>query len=111
MKLKAAGAVPGRVGKCPRCGALLRVPGAEAPRAETADEAEAEAEDEAGGYGLGPAAPSLRPSAYSAPRSKPKTTVQGNAAAERRLIPSPTRPETRIAQSLLYPLWDDSGLA
>ena len=28
MRLKAPGAVPGRVGKCPRCGSFLKVPDA-----------------------------------------------------------------------------------
>jgi hypothetical protein len=107
-RMKAPGAAPGRVGKCPACGARIRVPdaSAELPRTAPIDEAESEP---TGGYDLGPAPEVLKPSAYiatpipSEPRL-PTTQREG-------LIRPPERLESRLRDSLLYPLWGPTGLA
>ena len=95
MKLNAPGAVPGRVGKCPRCGSLLKVP--EPPPAAEAP---------------------------PRPRTRPRTSggtfveVRGFAKQEKPkrghgdgLVAHPRVPETRLVESLTYPLWNDSGVA
>lgn len=111
MRLKAAGAVPGRVGKCPGCGGLLRVPDAK-PVAAMAPEPEGEAYAE--GYGLGAASPS-RPSSYSASRVRSPRNSQGSNSAHQSkwngLIRVPSQPESRLRESLLYPLWGETGIA
>ncbi|WP_406695096.1 hypothetical protein V5E97_29065 [Singulisphaera sp. Ch08] len=118
MRLKAVGAVPGRVGKCPACGGLLRVPGAKVAEAASPTSIHANPAPEldhtasAGAYGL--TADSLsRPSSYSA--SRVRSTREGSAHSSKSLwnglIRVPARPETRFRESLLYPLWGETGIA
>jgi hypothetical protein len=52
LRMKAKGATPGRVGRCPKCGQALTVP--EPPVTRVEPQAEAEAGPVAGGYGLNP---------------------------------------------------------
>ena len=109
MRLKAAGAYPGRLGKCPACGAPLRVPD------------------------LAPPPPAHRPMTRSqSDRAEPRPSAarsstfvacpgRSGAASSRRdaasrgdwngLLPVPARPETRLRDSLLYPFWGVTGLA
>ena len=95
LRMKAKGATPGRLGKCPRCGRMLRVP-----------EAGGAAEDEpiARGYGLksGPPPDPAEPSPVpSSPRK-----------AKRRPEPAevPRRPEAWWWPDLVYPLRKVEGL-
>ena len=91
MKLKAPGAVPGRVGKCPRCGSLLKVP----------DEPEAPA----------PVAPvPTRGASFVGVRAPRISTARDLRQQSDGLIMPPRQAETRLADSLTYPLWNASGL-
>ncbi|MCA1684646.1 MAG: hypothetical protein LC745_01420 [Planctomycetia bacterium] len=106
-KLRAPGAVPGRLGRCPACGGAMRVPApATAPP---------------------PAPPGERtggPNTEAAPR--PTTRVPGrdrNGPTGRRepeglkttiwngVVKAPGRVETGLRDSLLYPLWGANGIA
>jgi len=82
-RLRAPGAVPGRVGRCPACGGTLRVPAAPPP----------------------PEAP--RPPV----KKRRKAPAAPATAIWDGLIAPPTRPETRLWESLLYPLWGATGLS
>ena len=121
MTLKAPGAKPGRVGKCPRCGGLLRVPDEAAPPAKKAargpvpDEpppAPLSEPDEGTPAGYGVAA---RPAFYDNPtfappirsREKPKTKV---LAGEGPIAP-PKAGDIALGQSIAYPLWSWSSVA
>jgi hypothetical protein len=108
MRLKAAGATPGRVGKCPACGGLLRVPddGAAAPPPPPPPDPESTA----GAYALS-AASAPRASTYAPQRDRSRRA--GSAPATRRngWIRVPPQPETRFRDSLLYPLWGETGIA
>lgn len=98
MRLKAVGAVPGRVGKCPACGGLLRVPDDDtAPHPSQANLLES----------------GLRPSTFST-RPARETTKTKRENAPRRpwsVLAPPPSPESGVLQSLLYPLWADSSIA
>jgi hypothetical protein len=91
MRLKTPGAVPGRVGKCPRCGSLLKVPEAPPPKVvePTQDNP-------------------LFIDRRVRKRSKTKTPNAGHIGG---LVARPTRLETHWQESLLYPLWGEPGLA
>lgn len=99
MRLRAAGATPGRVGKCPACGGLLRVPDAPTTAPSVADTV--------------PLMPTTvaRPSTYS-PR-RVRSPRLGDPPAPRRYggIRVPPQAETRFRDSLLYPLWGETGVA
>jgi hypothetical protein len=99
-RVKAPGAIPGRVGRCPSCGGTLRVPAS--PQVEPA------------GYALEresapPRQPARRPRPrrVSAFRPREPRTEAGRSG----LIPAPSRPERSLAASLAYPLWDGGGLS
>jgi hypothetical protein len=97
MTLKAAGARPGRVGKCPRCGALLTVP--EGPVAA--------------GYGVDPEA-AVRPSFHSSPTletSAPLRIKRTKLSADHGPVAPPKGLEKRFRESLGYPLWSWSSVA
>lgn len=105
MRLKAAGAVPGRVGKCPKCGGLLRVPGASPPQPPPALE---ESEGPAG-YVV-----EARTSTYNAKRGlvpPDRPTPKVSQKIRHGLILPPAKNETQLHVSLLYPLWGTTGLA
>ena len=93
MRLKLPGAVPGRVGKCPRCGSFLKVPERPA-RVESPTP---------------PEVATARPIfvEHRGRRRKPPSTGPG---ASDGLIKPPSIAETRLVDSLLYPLWNASGL-
>lgn len=104
-RLKAAGATPGRVGKCPSCGGLLRVPGA-APR--PAPPPPEDVVSVPGGYHID----SAQPTTFAAHPGRPSApTVPTSSKIWDGLIRPPSRPETRLRDSLLYPLWGATGLA
>jgi hypothetical protein len=88
-RLRAPGAVPGRVGRCPSCGGTLRVPDAP-PEEPAAPQA--------------PAAP-VRKKKPKRPARKAETTIWDG------LVRVPARPEERLRDSLLYPLWGATGIA
>jgi hypothetical protein len=117
LKVRAAGATPGRVGRCPRCGGELRVPEFVPPdepiRADTADSAGPEA-----GYGLKPAKnhsvrkekKRTRPSDMTPSRSgfverKTTTSMAGG------ILPALRTTETSWFASILYPLRSADSLA
>ncbi len=97
MTLKAAGARPGRVGKCPRCGSLLRVP-----------------EDFTTTPTDPPEATISRPSFHASPtlESPSRRGVKRLAIpADHGPLKAPKRLEKRFRESLAYPLWSWSSVA
>jgi hypothetical protein len=102
-KLKAPGAVPGRVGRCPACGGELRVP--EAPAARPAAEP--------GGYALVPEAEPVAIERPAAPRSRrrPRPQVDDPVGEDRGLVRPPREVEMSAWESLAYPLWGAPGIA
>jgi hypothetical protein len=117
LKVRAAGATPGRVGRCPRCGGELRVPEVtplqEPVRAATDDPTGPEA-----GYGLKPAKnhsvrkkkPQTQPSDITPPRSgfverKSALSMAGG------ILPPLVKTETSWFASILYPLRSADSLA
>ena len=112
MRLKAAGAYPGRLGKCPACGAPLRVPDL-APPPPPPPPAQAHDATQSDRAEPNP----------SAGRSSTFVAYPGRlgAASSRRdvgsrgdwngLLTVPARPETHLCESLLYPFWGVTGLA
>lgn len=107
MRLKAPGAVPGRVGRCPKCKGMLKFPEVTVPAASIVED-----EPSSVGYFLEPG--SAAPSSSSTPRGEPRarkrrlkptsdaqpartTTADG-------LLPSLASPETGSLASFLYPL-------
>jgi hypothetical protein len=90
MRLKTPGAVPGRVGKCPRCGSLLKVP-------ELTPQAPARLPDE------NPTFVDRRVN-----QSPKKSRLPGHSGG---LVAGPRMVETHWRESLTYPLWGDAGLA
>jgi hypothetical protein len=136
-RLKLPGATPGRVGRCPSCGAKFRVGGAPeaaprpkppAPRAIDDEEAHIGA-----GYALAPAdeppPPADVPGAAAIPRRRPapassfdssKRRLRKRPEGERLpigpvgrggILPLPKHAEQSALGSLKYPLWDGLGLA
>ena len=109
-RLRAPGAVPGRVGRCPACGGELRVP-----------EAEPEPEPTPAGpsaYGVDPidAEPgnaAWPPAVVEAARRKRKANAKPGheTAIWDGFVKAPDRLENRLGQSLLYPLWGANGIA
>jgi len=85
-RLRAPGAAPGRVGRCPACGGTLRVPRDPPPTERVA-----------------------------APAGRKKTTKRAASRHETAiwdgLVGAPSRPEMGIGGSLLYPLWGATGVA
>ena len=109
MRLKAAGAYPGRQGKCPACGAPLRVPDLAAlpPIAQDHDETPIDRAE--------PRPSAARSSTFVASRGRSGAASSLRDAEGRGdwngLLAAPARPETRLRQSLLYPFWGVTGLA
>jgi hypothetical protein len=89
-RLRAPGAVPGRVGRCPSCGGTLRVPEPPEP------------------------APSPVAAPVKTRKKKKKRPGQGQGSETAiwdGLIKPPARPERLLRESLLYPLWGATGVA
>lgn len=121
-RLNAPGAVPGRQGKCPACGARLSVPASleDVPHdAEPTPPVRTQRGDDdepAGGYGLTPPANPARAGAYVQPRGKTrKRSREGTTAIDRLesggILRRPKRPETGVRGSFRYPLWDLGGVS
>ena len=125
-RLKAPGAVPGRVGRCPACGGMLRVPegdresvGAsiarpsanpDRPRKRTG------ADGVASSIGASPEGDEVLPERFGVAPSAYVMARPGDASRKKaggggRLVRRPDELETTLAESLLYPLWDETGLA
>jgi hypothetical protein len=103
-RLNAAGAVPGRVGRCPACGARFQVPGA-APAPAAAPTARPPAD------GTLPPRAQDEPSAFVRSSGSSPSSARGPRSQPREgLILPPDRPETRFRDSLLYPFWGATGL-
>ena len=110
MRLKAAGAYPGRLGRCPACGAPLRVPDRAPPPTPPA-----RAHDEIPDDRAEPRPSAARSSAFVASPGRSGAASSRRDAGRRGdwngLLPVPARPETRLRESLLYPFWGVTGLA
>ncbi len=100
MKLKAPGAVPGRVGKCPRCGSMLKVPDDPGPPDPPPTGPEV----------LPGPAPELARPTFSRPRGGVRKGPAPRWIRSGSLVSKPTVAETRLVDSLTYPLWDMSGV-
>lgn len=83
--MRAPGAVPGRLGRCPDCGNTLRVPDDPPPEERVA--------------------PAVKP------KKRKRTAYRHETAIWDGLVTAPGRPETGIGESLLYPLWGATGVA
>ncbi len=97
----APGAIPGRVGKCPSCGALLKVPEPSIVVPKPEEE-----------YEFGPglsAAPSYSATPHRAPAtSRAKSTLK---PVQEGLVKVPKDLESTLFESLAYPLWGSAGLS
>lgn len=89
-RLRAPGARPGRTGRCPACGALLRFPS---------------------DIALEPSPPAPEPEIT--PPAKPKRKKRRGHETEiwNGLIKPPPQPESRLRESLRYPFWGATGVA
>jgi hypothetical protein len=113
QRLKTTGARPGRLGRCPACGNQFRVPEdaplAPAPAAKpppTTPPVEAVPR----GYDLGPAPGSVTTAYVVTGRSNGERGGPSRVI-RRGLIRRPKQLEATFWESLLYPFWDDAGLA
>jgi hypothetical protein len=114
LRVKAPGATPGRVGRCPKCGGTLKIPDRSVrPELQLKNP---EKTSEPGGYQLEPVKESstLVPS-----RSRPATSRPGQGTfVERKttrpmadgFLPALDQPETNWFASILYPLRGAEGL-
>jgi hypothetical protein len=97
-RLSARGAVPGRVGRCPACGAQFQVPG---PKAAAARRAE-----------VMPERAPVGPSAFVATADRGQDKARDRRSPRGGgLISPPERCETQLLVSLLYPFWGETGMA
>ena len=101
MTLKAVGARPGRVGKCPKCGSLLRMP------------EEMPADPLATGDGVDPYPPA-RAAFHAGPphdSAAPLRIKRATIADDHGPLKPPKGLEKRFRESLAYPLWSWSSVA
>jgi hypothetical protein len=113
-RLKAVGATPGRLGRCPKCGQMLRMPEAQPAPVVSSIEPQCDAPEDvaSGGYAVSPASHELRPPTFFAASHETQSgSESARLSGQRGLIPAPTALETRFRDSLLYPFWDDQCLA
>lgn len=101
-RLRAPGAVPGRVGRCPACGGELRVPEPEPTH---------HADDLGDEFAAGPLASSPVNSQKPRRLKKRKLSPALETDIWDGLIKPPKRLETRVRDSLLYPLRGSTGVA
>ena len=135
QRVRAPGAKPGRVGRCPACGGRLEVaPGTESRSSKQSGDlrpSEPASQDFervepvvaiAGGYSLQPEEPlgTTRSGRESKPLLPPQSRARGTGASEGTLdhrpmvdgfLPPLSQPETSIVASLLYPLRSAEAMA
>ncbi len=111
-RLAAEGAKPGRVGRCPGCGATFRVPDRPKAPAPPVDIAESEPALGPAGYGLSDAPePPRRRAARRTSAEPPTMAVAAPAQGVTGPLPVPRAIESSAAESLLYPFWGSTGVA
>jgi len=95
-RIRAPGAVPGRVGRCPSCGEALRVPKEPAPVIEIETPTTAAV---------------VRPA--SKRRKRKAASLIDRLERWEGLVPRPGSPASArsVVRNLFYPLWDANGLA
>ena len=93
LKLKTPGAVPGRVGKCPRCGSMLKVP--DAPTVVIDDPPPITTRKTFAGNPV--------------PRQKRRRPEPGGQRLG--IFSPPVTLETRFVDSLGYPFWNSTGIS
>ena len=109
MTLKAPGAKPGRVGKCPKCGGMLRVPDDFAPptmKPQPAPEPDGQTNEPPAGYKVRAKSDTTLftpPPPRSRPRSAPTSAGEGPIAP-------PRDGDVTLGKSLSYPLWSWSSI-
>ncbi len=109
VRFKVRGATPGKVGRCPNCGATLRVPDRAGPEESEAGRNRASEPTEMG-YGLMPeeAAVKSGPDRARSPRDAAARPTYAKAPPSAPMadgfLPVLSRPETTWFSSLLYPL-------
>jgi hypothetical protein len=110
LRMKAKGATPGRVGRCPKCGQTLTVPEAAGPEAKPKANAKpkAKAEPVAGGYDV--------PSAFHASVAEPVERRPDRKGSKRRAVePAPLPGVAREVEpwwqpDVLFPMRGAEGL-
>jgi hypothetical protein len=111
MTLNAAGAKPGRVGKCPKCGSMLRVPDDFLPPAPPRAKPTLDASP--AGYVMNPI-DEARPLFYDNPTlAAPAARMKRRASipADYGPLKAPAKIEKAFSESLGYPLWSWSSVA
>jgi hypothetical protein len=116
-RISAPGAKPGRVGRCPACGSVLRVPGARSDGGEP-ESAGAPSDDLPVYHVTAPSARASERAAAVQPRStgerrgknKPSGLIERLEAWEG-LVRRPEPSGMGFWNGLLYPFWDANGLA
>ena len=119
MKIRAAGAIPGRVGRCPKCGGELRVPDFEPPpepvRTRTTD---SDSTSGADGYGLKPsrehAARKKKGRRHASDTTPPRTGFiekKSELHVTGGILPPLKQTESSWFGSILYPLRSADSLA
>jgi hypothetical protein len=109
VRFKVRGTTPGKVGRCPNCGATLRVPDQAGPEESEAGRNRASEPTEMG-YGLVPeeAAVTRGPGRARSPQDTAARPMcakpQPSAPMADGFLPVLSRPETKWLSSLLYPL-------
>lgn len=93
-RLRAPGARPGRVGRCPACGGVLRIPTSEGTARSDADRTLADETRRA-----------------SQGRRKPRRCLESPTENWHGFVRAPARPESSIRESFLYPLWGVPGIS
>ena len=107
-RLKALGATPGRLGRCPDCGAAIRVP--EMPPPMLKPPPKSPVEDPLADNRLSFEAVSDVQAARRLERLARERTESRTVAAAGWVFSPPKSPETSLAVSLLYPFWDWAGV-
>lgn len=97
LKLRAPGAVPGRVGKCPRCGSLFRVPEPPPEPPPTLSTTTA-------------TAATSGPGAFRQPRGQERSASRRPSVRTDGLVRGPGRGASWLADSVTYPLRNASGI-
>jgi hypothetical protein len=118
LKVRAAGATPGRLGRCPRCGGELRVPDFVPPEPVGTTTADSESDSAGAGYGLKPSRDHAalkqkgrrRPSDITPPRTgfiEKKSELHATGG----ILPPLKQTESSWFGSILYPLRSADSVA